>query len=96
MVCSAMGAGVRDALTAGHTGLQAKGQHVQRADQQLPEGRADKAAADAHDGKAVGDVYEVDFHLWPGNVLRCFAVEGVGAQCPQRGTERCSSQRSTT
>lgn len=55
--------GMGDALTAGCAGVQAVGQHVHGADQQMPQGGADEACADAEDGELLGYVAEVDFHF---------------------------------
>ena len=67
MVCSgiAEGSGTRlgDALTACCAGVQAVGQHVQGADQQMPQRGTDEACADAEDGELLGYVAEVDFHF---------------------------------
>lgn len=52
-----------DALAAHGAGVQAVGQHVHGADEQMPQGGADEAAADAEDGELLGYVAEVDFHF---------------------------------
>ncbi len=54
-------AGGCDALALGHAGVQAEGQNVHGANQQLPQSRAYEAAADADDGQPLGYAHQVDF-----------------------------------
>lgn len=52
--------GMGDALTAGCAGVQAVGQHVHGADQQMPQGGTDEACADAEDGELLGYVAQIN------------------------------------
>lgn len=63
MVWSAMDAGACgvDALATRCAGVQAVGQDVQGANQQLPEGRAYEAAGDGQEGQTLRHMGEVDF-----------------------------------
>ncbi len=75
-------AGGFDALTLGHASVQAEGQNVHGANEQLPEGGAYEAAADADDGQPLGHVDQVDFRRH----YAAFGATGAGAAVRAGGT----------
>ena len=92
MVCSGIADGsctrLGDAFTAGCAGVQAVGQHVHGADQQMPQGGARETCADAEDGELLGYVAQINDRHY---AALGAAGEGAAARWGGTGTRLVST-----
>lgn len=73
--------GMGDALAAGCAGMQAVGQHVHGANQQMPQGGACEACADAEDGELLSYMAQIN-----GRHHAALGAAGEGAAVRWGGT----------